>query len=344
VTQVLGDQSVTSAHLNHRRPRVAFIAWAPGAGRAGSISRELGGESRTFYDLGIRRKTLVPFRYLISAIRTIAYLIRRRPRAVIVQSPPVPAAVLVMAWAKLARAPVVLDTHPASFALDGNALDRTMLPLLASLASRADGCIVTTPELGDQITRWKGRPLVVHEAPMEWAGRIAPRDGSTQRSVLFVCTFAPDEPLMEVLDAARQLPSTTFRITGDHRRLPARARRAAPANVDWVGYLTGEDYVSALADADVVIALTQRRESVQRSAHEAVDADRPLVLSDWPHMKALFPYAIRVDNSADGIRDGIEEAFRRRRELRSVARRARELQHGRWREQLGELQAALGVD
>jgi glycosyltransferase involved in cell wall biosynthesis len=322
---------------------MAFIAWVPEQSRAGSISRALEGECRTFYDLRIHRKSLVPLRYLISAVRTLSYLVRRRPCAVIVQTPPVPAAALVLAWARLARVPVVLDTHPASFGLDERPFHLMMMPLLTRLAPRAAGCIVTTPELGQRVSRWNGRPLIVHEAPMVWSEQIRPRGCSGERRALFICTFVPDEPLMEVLEAARRLPDVTVQITGDLRKRPAQARAAAPPNVEWVGYLTGEKYVSALTSADVVLALTLRPESVQRSAHEAIDALRPLVLSRWPHMGELFPYAVLVENDPAGIAAGIEEALHRCEELSARAPEARAAQHRRWSEQLGQLRAALGL-
>jgi glycosyltransferase involved in cell wall biosynthesis len=176
-----------------------------------------------------------------------------------------------------------------------------------------------------------------------WADWMQARDCSGERRLLFVCTFAPDEPLSEALEAARRLPDVQFQITGDIRRLPLEARRAAPANVEWVGYLGPDEYPAALARADVVMTLTRRGESVPRSAHEAVDALRPLVLSRWPHLGELFPYAVLVENDGAGIAAGIEEAFRRCDELSSQAPEARAVQHRRWREQLGALRAALAL-
>jgi glycosyltransferase involved in cell wall biosynthesis len=324
---------------------MSFIAWAPEGSRAGSISQALGGEWRTFHDRRIHHKALIPVRYLNNAVRTLWYLLRRRPRAVIIQSPPVPAAALVVTWARIARVPVVIDTHPASFALPGDlAFHSLMRPLLASLVPRAAACIVTTPELAEYVSRWNGSALVVHEAPMVWSNTVQPRDCSAGRRLLFVCTFAPDEPFMEVLAAARELPDVTFCITGDERRRPAEAQRAAPPNVEWVGYLGPDEYLSALLSADVVMTLTNRPESVQRSAHEAIDALRPLVVTNWPHVGELFPHAVLVDNDAASIRRGIEEAFELCSELSLRAPDARSVQHARWERQLVELQAALRLE
>jgi glycosyltransferase involved in cell wall biosynthesis len=323
------------------RPDISCLAWVREDSRSSSIARALGGEARTFFDLGIHRTALVPIRYLVSSVRTLGYLLGRRPRAVIVQAPPVPAAALVWVWAKLARAPVVIDSHPSSFGLEGDhARHHLMRPLLAQLARRSDGCIVTTPRLGEQVRRWKGSPLVVHEAPMTWSDRIHPRDCSGGRRVLFVNTFAPDEPWREALDAARLMPEVTFQVTGDLRRRP-QGTPPGPPNVEWVGYLGPDQYVTALTQADVVMTLTSRLDSVQRSAHEAVDALRPVVLSDWPHMRELFPHAVFVENTAPGIRAGVEEALRRCAELVALAPEARAMQHRRWSRQLKELRTAL---
>jgi hypothetical protein len=161
---------------------MAFIAWVREDSRARSISESIGGESRVFYDLRIHRRSLVVLRYLISAVRTVSYLVLRRPRAVIVQAPPVPAATIVWAWARLNRVPVVIDTHPASFGIEGVPVDRIMRPLLAWLARRAAGCIVTTPVLGSQISRWAVAPWWCTKrrcrGPRGCSPVVAPRSGN----------------------------------------------------------------------------------------------------------------------------------------------------------------------
>lgn len=330
------------AHLS-QRPKIACIAWVREDSRSASIARGLDGEARTFFDLGLQSKPLVPLRYLLSAMRTIAYLIRRRPRAVMVQAPPVPAVAIAWAWTRLAGVPLLIDSHPASFGTEEARIDQLMRPLLARLVPRAAGCIVTTPRLGEEISNWGGRPLVVHEAPMPWAERVHPRTRATERRVLFVCTFAPDEPVTEALEAAARLPDVTFAITGDLRRLTEATRQAAPGNVEWVGYLSATDYVTALTQADVIMSLTNRVESVARSAHEGVDALRPMVISGGPHMRDLFPHAVFVENEPESIAAGVAEALGRCDELSRQAPDARAIQHRRWDEQLAEIQDALGA-
>jgi hypothetical protein len=260
-----------------------------------------------------------------------------------VQAPPVPAVAIAWAWSRLARVPLLIDSHPASFGTEQARVDRVMRPLLAWLVPRSAGCLVTTPRLGEQISRWGGHPIVVHEAPMPWGERMRRRGCSPQPRALFVCTFAPDEPVMQTLEAAARLPDVTFAITGDLRRLPEAARSSAPGNVQWVGYLNATDYVAALEQADVIMSLTMRPESVARSAHEGVDALRPMVISGGPHMRDLFPYAVIVENEPPSIAAGVAEALRRYEELSEKAIEARSVQHRRWHEQLADIHAALSA-
>jgi glycosyltransferase involved in cell wall biosynthesis len=305
----------------------------PGDSRPRALATALGGEARTFFDLGIVSRPLVPVRYLLSAARTLAYLARRRPSGVIVQAPPVPAALIAFAYGRLAGVPVVVDSHPAAFALERARPDRLMLPLLRWLAPRVSALIVTTPDLARRVREWGGRPLIVHEPPSP-AARVAERpDG-----VLFVSTFAPDEPLEEVLEAARALPDVRFRITGDPRRKPDVA---APPNVEWTGFLRGEDYWRMLGRSAVILSLTRREQAVLRSSYEAVYALRPLIASDWPHMRELFPQATHASNHGAGIAAAVRGVLERRAELEAAAAPARELQLARWEQQLAGLRDAL---
>ena len=70
-------------------------------------------------------------------------------------------------------------------------------------------------------------------------------------NVLFVCTFASDEPVEAVLEAARQLPEVHFYVTGDRRKKPASFFETAPPNVIFTGFLDPNGrYLGLLRAAD----------------------------------------------------------------------------------------------
>jgi glycosyltransferase involved in cell wall biosynthesis len=213
-----------------------------------------------------------------------------------------------------------------------------MWRLNAWLARRSVATLVANAALAERVRGWGAEAEVLHEAPPLWS--VAPAAPPAGRPcVLFVCIFAGDEPVEAVLAAAARVPSVDVVVTGDLRRCPPALRAWAPANVSFPGFLSGDEYPAALARADVVLVLTTNEDiSVPRSAYEAVWAGRPLVLSDAPAFRELFPFAVHVTNDADGIAAGLLAAVASHDELRARAEQAGRLQERRWREQQRRLE------
>ena len=317
-----------------RRPKVAFIAWAEDSGRAHEIAQALGGEARTFYQLRIVWKPLVPLRYLLNAIGTCGYLLIRRPRAVIVTNPPIFPGLIALLYCTVMRAPLLLDSHPSAF---GDALmAKGVAGIHAWLTRRAVTTMVTVPKLAQIVTSWGGRADIIHEAPP--AHRAAPAAPLSARPrIVHIGRFASDEPTTEMVAAARLVPEADVLITGDYRKCPVPLRASAPANVIFTGFLEGHDYDRTLEQAAVIMVLTMRPQSVSRGAYEAVYFERPLIISDFPAMTPLFPYAISVPNDTAGIARGIQSAIERHADLVAACPRARALQEQRWQQQLVRL-------
>jgi glycosyltransferase involved in cell wall biosynthesis len=324
------------------RPPVAFLAWSPVAGRSQEIAAALGGEARCFYNRRLAKGRLVPLRYALSSVRTLAFLASRRPRAVIVTNPPIFPALLAYACTRLSGAPILLDSHPSSFGRKGDRLSQRMLGVHAWLARRVRSTLVTDDEWVRTVASWGGRAEILHEAPGDW--ELTPVRPLPERPVvLFAGTFAADEPVTEVFAAARRLPDVEVRITGDVRRCPPELRAAKPENVTLTGFLGPAAYQRAMLESDLVLTLTTEPTSVMRAAYEAVYAGRPLVLSDWPALIELFPYAVHVQNFADAIADGVAAVLRRHEELASVTEKAADLQYDRWQWQLDRLRTLIGL-
>lgn len=317
------------------RPPVSFIGWTTLSGRAAEIASQLGGESRCWY-----WNWPAPIRYFVSSIVTIVYLVRRRPRAIVVTNPPVFPALISWAYSRIARIPVVIDAHPGSFGLKEDRIGQLMLPVTRWLVPRVESNLVTAEELAAQIRAWGGTAEILHEAPPLWE---VPAEAPTHEGTraLFVSRFAADEPVWEVLKAAQEVPGVQVGITGELERAPADVAAHAPENVSFVGFLDQRQYPEKIRQSDVLLALTTEPTSVMRAAYEAVYANRPLIVSDWPLSRELFPFAIHVENDADSIAGGMRRAQAEREELMSVAEAARELQRARWGVQLQRLQGKL---
>lgn len=317
-----------------RRPRVAFVAWTPVPGRAADIASALGGVSWCDYDERWRG-WLAPLRYARSAVRQGAWLARHRPRSVIATNPPIFCGMVAAAFCWIATKPFVLDSHPSAFGYKQNALGRLTLPLHRVLARHADAVLVTADEPAEVVRRWGGRPLLVHEPPSGITGGTRPP--RERPLITFVGTFASDEPVAEVVEAARAVPEIDLAVTGRLSRAPEHLRRSLPPNVELVGWLDGHAYSDLLARSTAIVSLTTEPTSVMRSAYEAVYALRPLILTDTPLLRSLFADALFTDNRAEPLAEALRRAVAELPRLDAAAPGAAARQRARWADQMDAL-------
>lgn len=310
------------------RTSFAFISWGAIGGRSEEIATALGGEARCFFPAGSPARPHVLVRYALSTIRTAAYIISKRPKAIIVTNPPVLAGLVVYACSRLTGATVGLDSHPGSFGAQEDHVSARLLPLHRWLVRRCGITLVTTRQWCEVVESWGGHPLIVHEAPGSWSP--APAAERERLRLLYVGRFAPDEPVEPLIAAASLAPECDFYVTGRVADCPAALRESAPTNVHFTGFLGKEAYQRALMDSDLVAALTTEPTSVMRAAYEATYAAKPLIISDWPTGRELFPHALHVNNGAEEIAGAVRAVARDRRSLLARTMPAREAQLARW--------------
>lgn len=322
------------------RQGLSFIAWSPIGGRSEEIAGALGGEAWCVYRTGRLGKLSVLVRYAWSALATVRYLRARRPRAIIATNPPIFPGLIAHVYTRATGARLALDSHPGGFGLQGDRASRALQPLHRWLARRATTTLVADGRLAERVDRWGGQADIVHEAPIEWGTRSR-RDVRARPRILFVCIFQRDEPVAEVIEAARRCPELDVHVTGEVSKCPPALRRTAPPNVRFTGFLVGDDYRTAVLDADIVLALTTEPSSVVRAGYEAVYAERPLVVSDWPASRAVFPHALHVRHDPKKLAEGLRRAVSEHAQLSAVAVEARALQRSRWQDQLRALKRRL---
>jgi len=319
----------------HRRRGLLFLSWGAIAGRAAELAAALGGDARAYFAPGPGRRPPVLLRYLLSSVLTGATLLARRPRVVVVTNPPVVAAAVTWCWTRLIGATLVLDSHPGGFGAQGDRLSARLQGLHRFVARRSAFCLVADEAWRARLAAWGVDAEVVHEAPDGWDG--APRAPGGRLRVLCVGRFAPDEPVAAVLGAAGLVPELDLAITGDVSLCPAGLRDGAPGNVAFVGFLAAAAYQEAVADADAVLTLSTEPSSVMRAAYEAVYARRPLVVSDWPLNRALFPTAVHVLHTPEALAEGLARLAADYPSFQASAESARTAQLARWEAQRGEL-------
>lgn len=325
------DRDPTGESMND----VLFLAWGAISGRSAELSSSVGASSLCLYPPGSSRRPRTSVRYLLSAFHTVRILHRQRPKVVVVTNPPLLLPLLVLAWSSISgQAKVVLDSHPGAFGAMGDRMGAALVPLHRWVARRVAFSLVAAPFWQDKVEAWGGAAMVVHEAR---GAALAPPKGHAPLQVLYVGTFAQDEPVEAIVGAAKVVPECALVVTGDLAQAPAGLTEGASRNVSFAGFLDTDDYVRHLEASDIVIALTTEPNSVMRAAYEAVYANRPLIVSDWPILRELFPDAIHANNDAQSLAGALRRAIRDHAEMMEQTGASRARQIARWNLQRKEL-------
>jgi glycosyltransferase involved in cell wall biosynthesis len=209
------------------------------------------------------------------------------------------------------------------------------------LARRAITTIVTNDHFADRVRAWGGHALVLRDIPTTFP------DGGTYPveqtfNVVVVNTFAPDEPVGEVLAAAADLGDVRFHITGDTNRPGDDLPTNLPPNARFTGFLSDEDYYALLRASDAVMCLTTRDHTMQRGACEALSLGVPIITSDWPLLKDYFSKGtVYVDNTAPDIRRGVDNMLRHHDRFVTEIRELQVEQRREWEQALSSLSELL---
>jgi glycosyltransferase involved in cell wall biosynthesis len=194
--------------------------------------------------------------------------------------------------------PFILDSHTGVFL---EPKWRWLGLLHGFLVRRARVSIVTNDYLGKIVDCWRGKYFVFPDVPTEFpdAKKI---DDLPEDFVIVVNSFSYDEPLPEVIEAARQLPEVSFAVTGDVRRCPRSLLASTPENVSFTGFVSRSEYVNLLNSADAAVVLTKENHTMQRGAYEAMSLCTPIITSNWPLLKeTFFKGADHTDNTTESI-------------------------------------------
>ena len=317
--------------------KIVYISWAPYCSRSDHTARELGGVSYMVYlkTLGSHPAT-IGLKYLGQMWQTWWILWRERPDVTFVMAPPVFAVAAVYVYAKLSGGAYVIDAHTAAFL---HPRWQRFQGLQHGFGRRALTTIVTNEHLAERVRQGGGHASVIRDVPV-----IFNEKGSleipTTFTVAAVCSFNADEPIAEILRAAREHPHVSVYMTGDPDDLDPGLAREAPENVTITGFLSDADYGQLLRQADVVLTLTTRDHTMLRGAYEAIYQDTPVIISDWPLLREAFETsAIYVDNTAASIAAAIDHMQKHQEQYQAGARALHRKKLSEWERHKEELLA-----
>lgn len=251
-------------------------------------------------------------RYAKLGKQTLRLLSERKPKVVYVQNPSLILATLVLAARPfLGRYKVVMDAHNEAVAPFTHAY-WPITSLTRHVLRAADVTIVTNAALAEQVRRIGGNPHVLPDRlPTPPFAPTSPLKLDGPLRVMVVATYAADEPIAEIIEAARSLGDQyQLSITGRETKLPPEQRARLPANVRQTGFLSEEAYWELMRDSHIVLDLTLKPNCLVCGAYESLALLRPMVLTGNPATVDLFGKVavMTTDHDAKAIAECLQRA------------------------------------
>lgn len=308
--------------MNVNRHKTVFMVWAPYSARAENISKRLGAN---FYTISykFRNKIYSTIKYPLMFIKTLRILKREKPDIILCQSPPVfcPLAAVIYHHLINSKNEIIIDAHTGTFDKPWSYIR----PITKLIMKSVSTIIVTNEELRTTVLKeYNKTPIVLEDKIPDFD--VAHYDDNNKYEQLdqdakilrltVVSSFAADEPLEEVLDAAGSLPDVQFYITGDKSKLNKELENRKPDNVTFTGFLSINDYFSLLQSVDAVVVLTKRDKTMLAGAYEALAVEKPLITSNWDPLKRYFNKGtIHTNNTAAEIRTAVRTVQNNKKQL-----------------------------
>jgi glycosyltransferase involved in cell wall biosynthesis len=255
-------------------------------------------------------------RYPQATWKTLSVLVQEKPRIIFAQNPSLVLGWLVALYAALTSKKLVIDAHNAGLRpIEGR---YGVLNWMASRLLRLTTItIVSNEELVKHVTALNGRAIAIPDPVPELARPEALAKLKGGFNILFICSWADDEPYGEVLQAAAVInKDICIYITGNSKGKELQPGLSIPDNVVFTGYIAEQEFNSLLFSCDAAMVLTTRENCLLCGAYEGVSAGKPLLLSNTRALRNYFSMgAVYTKNNADSIASAIETVHSKSTEL-----------------------------
>jgi glycosyltransferase involved in cell wall biosynthesis len=265
---------------------VVVVAWRKLSRRSELVADALNGKLWFFKD---------SLPYARAFAKTLIRCIREKPRLMVVQLPQGPLLLEAYLLKKLIGCRVVADVH-TGFLLSTGWKGRVLNAPFVKLLPTADVIVAhNQPQLNLIPANVKNKTIVVFD-PWQFIKTQPTKQNKPEKYLVFPASFAPDEPLEEIIDAINKFNiNVKMYVTGNWRR-KAEIKEYATERIVFTGFLPSEEFNNLLANAEAVITGTTREYTVLMSGWEAVAYAKPLAVTVTATLKSLFgSYAVFYD-------------------------------------------------
>lgn len=281
-------------------------------------------------------------RYPVSIYKTVLAVFINKPDLLVVQNPSIVLAFLAMIYHKLTKLPLAIDSHNSGVYPTKN--KQGILNKLAKIIIKNSSLtIVTNMALSRYVENVGGRSIIIPDPIPQFQFSKTTIYLQGVYNVLFICTWAEDEPYDEVIKAAQCLSKHNIHlyITGNSN---GKEKEYFPLaeNITLTGFMDENEYLSMLHSCDLVIDLTIREDCLVCGAYESISAEKPLLLSDTSALRGYFgDAAVYTINQADHIAKAVLNAKKNQQHLENRVKEAKLKLLKNWEQDLYNLNSQL---
>ncbi len=287
---------------------IITITWAVRLDKAKDMADDLNSANYCIYYnfLSGNPWILAPLRYIFQTFKTWQVMLGSHPKVIYVTNPPIFLAMNVYVFCLFAKSVFIIDTHsPALYSKKWG----WTLPILRVLARAALVNLVDQERYKVLFESWGAKALVITKKI-----RLYPKKGLSadlqppmgRYPITVVNTFAPDEPLLPIIEAAREMPDVQFYILGDTCYADENLMKSSPENITYTGFLLHDAYWNQLYASRAVMTLTTYPYSLVSGGTDGMALGKPLILSQQPALTEYFTKGtVFVENTGESIIEGV---------------------------------------
>lgn len=258
-------------------------------------------------------------KYPILLFKTVFLILKSRPRFLFVQNPSIVLSFFAVVIGVFFPIAVVVDAHNSGiYPLEGRS--RILNFFAKKIIGLAHAVIVTNQNIANYVANCGGNAIVFPDPLPDYQVRRKLSSNQAGNKFLFICTWAEDEPFLEVIDAFSSLGNDfILNITGNYKKkLSVDYVESLPLNINLLGFVSEERYQQELANCDFTIDLTLRSNCLVCGAYESIAMEVPAIVSDTQVNRDIFNIGfVYTENLSKSIQAAAIECVARRNELNS---------------------------
>ncbi len=291
-----------------------FIEWAEYGSRAASLAHAFGAKTFFIGKVNKHKNVLISFStYPAKIIKNYKIIKENRPAIVYITNTTWIIAFVNLLFSKIFKHKLILDSHSCAF---DHELIKYPLFLSKYFATKANLSIVTNLSHYNLLKNHGAETLIISDIPFEDKLAITEKIKMSEKfNICYVCTFATDEPYIEVFEAAKMNNNIKIYVTGNYNKVNINPENYS--HITFTGFCSNEKYKLYINSADALMTLTTRENTMQRAGSEAISVGKPLITSDTKMLRNYFTEGtIFVKNTRKEINKGFDKMILKFEELK----------------------------